>query len=56
MTISKEVLDELLKDCERPGPVTELFRSFESILCNKRDFLWDDPEARNFDKKRFALR
>ncbi|MCV6576744.1 MAG: type IV secretory system conjugative DNA transfer family protein [Cohaesibacter sp.] len=37
------------------GPVPELCRSFESIYCNKGDFLWDDTKAKNFDKKRFAL-
>ncbi len=38
------------------GLVTELCRSFESILCSKGDLLWDDPKVKNFDKKRFALR
>ncbi len=34
------------------GTVTESGRFFESILCSKGDLLWDDPKAKNFDKKR----
>lgn len=54
-----QVMTTLAKLCsiyaQIDGPVPELFRSFESILCNKGDLLWDEPEAKNFDKKRCVL-